>query len=382
MSDDASTRVPQLDGLRGAAIGLVLLFHYGVPLVGSRILGSIVSLGWIGVDLFFVMSGFLIGGIVIAKRDAANFYAVFYLRRFLRIFPLYYLLLLIVTVCVALGWMRHSHIPLGLYAVYLQNIATALTHDYGLTWLQVTWSLAVEEQFYLLLPILVAVTPRKFLGHVLLLGVFIAILCRISGYLIPVQHPRDFARFFTLCRIDDLFYGVLLAVAVRNERIAATIRSHRARLNIGALLLLVGFLAALAFDSQGQSEVFTCTIGLTLLGPLFLCVVVLAVMHDGSLVWSVMKGRALGWIGRRAYAIYLFHMPVILGLQALYKRHQFHHFGAALAFPALMLTLCLAAASWNFIESPLINIGHRRRYGRGARTVAFNRAEGIEPVVL
>jgi peptidoglycan/LPS O-acetylase OafA/YrhL len=381
MSDTASTRVAQLDGLRGLAIGLVLLFHYGVAFAGNRILGPIISEGWIGVDLFFVMSGFLIGGIVIAKRDAANFYSVFYLRRILRIFPLYYMLLLVVAVAAAWGWMPRSRIPLGLYAAYLQNIATALTHDYGLAWLQVTWSLAVEEQFYLLLPILVAVMPRKFLGHVLLLGVFIAILCRISGYLIPVEYPRDFARFFTLCRIDDLFYGVLLALAVRNEAVAAIIRKHRTLFTLGMLFLLFGFLAVSAFDSQGGNEMLTCTIGLTLLGPLFLCVVVLAVMHEGSLVSSLAKGRILGWIGRRAYAIYLFHMPVIVSLEAIYRRYQFLHFGAALVLPALMMTFSLAAASWHFLESPLINIGHRRSYGRGAKTVAFNRAEGIEPAV-
>ena len=116
---------------------------------GHSFLGPIIANGWIGVDSFFVMSGFLIGGIVVANRQAKNFTRFLYLRRFLRIFPLYYLLLLMVTICVARGWMRGSTIPMLLYPVYLQNIATAFTHDYGLTRLQVTWSLAVEEQFYL-----------------------------------------------------------------------------------------------------------------------------------------------------------------------------------------------------------------------------------------
>src|SRR5258708_38376677 len=97
MSKIVSARVGQLDGLRGVAVGLVVLFHYGSAITGSRLLLPIISRGWVGVDLFFVMSGFLIGGIVVANRDAVNFYSVFYLRRFLRIFPLYYFLLTVVA---------------------------------------------------------------------------------------------------------------------------------------------------------------------------------------------------------------------------------------------------------------------------------------------
>src|SRR6266700_3179825 len=127
MSNCASSRVAQLDGLRGVAVALVVLFHYGSTTQGSRFLWPIVSRGWVGVDLFFVMSGFLIGGIVVANRDATNFYSVFYLRRFLRIFPLYYFLLAVVTISVWVGWMPHpSHDKLVSYFVYLQNVAVAL----------------------------------------------------------------------------------------------------------------------------------------------------------------------------------------------------------------------------------------------------------------
>jgi peptidoglycan/LPS O-acetylase OafA/YrhL len=379
MHKSLSARVPQLDGLRAIAVGLVILFHYGVPFEGNPLLGPIISNGWVGVDLFFVMSGFLIGGIVIANREAANFYSVFYLRRFLRIFPLYYLLLSVVAIAVALGWMPPSHAPFLLYAVYLQNIVTAFTHDYGLPWLQVTWSLAIEEHFYLLLPILVGLLRPKLLFHVLLFGIFAAIISRILGYVIPVSYPRDFARFFTLCRVDDLFYGVLLAVAVRSERAATIIQGHRPAFYLGAVLFGLGFLVASHFDSRVHNEILICTIGLSLLGPLFSCVVILAVMHESSLISRMMKGQILGWIGKRAYAIYLFHIPVIESVKATFRHFGFHHSGGLLVMPALILTLGLATASWLLIEAPLINLGHKHKYGRGAKALVLEANEVAEP---
>jgi len=373
MSKFASTRVAQLDGLRGVAVTLVVLFHYGSTTQNSQLLEPIVSRGWVGVDLFFVMSGFLIGGIVVANRDAANFYSVFYFRRFLRIFPLYYFLLSVVAMSVWLGWMPHpDRDKLILYPVYLQNIAVALTHDYGLTWLQVTWSLAVEEHFYLILPLLVVVTPAKFLSRVLVAGIVIAILSRILGYVVPVSYPRDFARFFTVCRIDDLFYGVLLAVIVRSEKLATVIQGNRFYFYFGAALSAAAFLTASHFDYRFSDEILLSTVGLSLLGPLFLCIVVLAVMHEGSLVSLIMGNRFLGWVGKRTYAIYLFHVPAISFLGAAFRYYGFIHFGIVLAISALGLTLIAATLSWRFIEAPLIKYGHKRKYGSGAKPLVLS----------
>jgi peptidoglycan/LPS O-acetylase OafA/YrhL len=326
------------------------------------------------------MSGFLIGGIVVANRDAANFYSVFYLRRFLRIFPLYYFLLAVVAISVWVGWMPHpSHDKLISYFVYLQNIAIALTHDYGLTWLQVTWSLAVEEHFYLILPILVVLTPPKFLSRVLVAGILIAILSRIFGYAIPVSYPRDFARFFTVCRIDDLFYGVFLAVIVRSEKMAAGIRGNRAYFYFGAALFAAGFLTASHFDYRFPNEILLSTVGPSLLSPLFLCIVVLAVMHEGSWVSRVMGNRFLGWVGKRTYAIYLFHIPAISLLGAAFRYYGFPHFGIVLALSALCLTLGAASLSWWLIEAPLIKYGHRHKYGRGAKPLVLSPSAREEP---
>lgn len=370
MSAFAKARIAQLDGLRGLAIGLVLLFHYGST---SRLLWPVASQGWIGVDLFFVMSGFLIGGIVIDNRQAANFYSVFYARRFLRIFPIYYLLLAVIALLAwrgALAWPEHDRLIYN--AFHLQNIVVALTHDYGPLWLQVTWSLAVEEHFYLLLPVLVLTVPPRALAYVLVGGILLAILCRILAYALPVDYPRDFARFFTLCRMDALFYGVLLAVAVRMEDVRESIIRHRRLVSFGAVALAAAFAAVCHYDARFADELLLSTVGLTLLGPLFLAVVVMAVIYKDSWTAWVTQTRVLGWLGRRAYGIYLFHMPALDLTRRAFLHLGFRHFGIALSLAALLVTLAAAALSWAVIEKPLIEWSHRSkyRYGKSAPVLA------------
>jgi peptidoglycan/LPS O-acetylase OafA/YrhL len=156
-------RMPDLDGLRAVAISLVLLKHFATICVPAHLARNLVQFGWVGVDLFFVISGFLIGGILLDHRAATNYYRVFYLRRFFRIVPLYALLLLPIVGVLVLG-LQSRFTGHGLEAVswgtvllffcFQQNLGNGLfftTPGY----MAPAWSLAIEEQFYLLLPPLV-----------------------------------------------------------------------------------------------------------------------------------------------------------------------------------------------------------------------------------
>ena len=370
-----ANRVPQLDGLRGTAIALVILFHYGPLFKAGHILDAIALRGWVGVDLFFVMSGFLIGGIVIANKNADNLFSVFYARRVLRIFPLYYMVLAAVWTAIWMGLVQHLESDnVFIYLAYSQNIFVAFSHDYGMLPLQPTWSLAVEEHFYLVLPLLVFILPRRFLIYPLIAGVIIATACRVAAYLVPFEYPRDFAYFFTICRIDELFYGVLLAAIVRDERVRRKITKNRIWFYALAVALGAAFLILSHFDAQfsewalnadndsGSGRVLTSTIGLTLLGPMFLCVVILSVLHEGSWLSILMKFGPLRWIGVRTYAVYLFHMPALFLVYHL-SRH-FGHAGMTIPIFALALTLVSASLSWALIEAPLMKVGHRYKYSR------------------
>ncbi len=153
------SRIPALDGLRGVASLMVLAYHFGPHIVRddrSRyvFLHRIPPLWFEGVPLFFVLSGFLISGILVDARSSPRYFQTFYARRLFRIFPLYYLVLLGYGMMIALGQANtnarlfESPLPLWTYWLYLQNFAMAATNSFGAIWMAGSWSLAVEEQFY------------------------------------------------------------------------------------------------------------------------------------------------------------------------------------------------------------------------------------------
>src|SRR5579884_2382866 len=146
----SATHTPQLDGIRGVAILLVLASHYllfpETSVVASFPLIKLAGVGWIGVDLFFVLSGFLLGGILIDQKGTDGYFRRFYLRRAARMLPLYYVWLF---ACVFLGWAK----PDWSYWVLAQNWTMAIARRMSSPALGISWSLGVEEQFYLVLTI-------------------------------------------------------------------------------------------------------------------------------------------------------------------------------------------------------------------------------------
>src|SRR5947209_6904169 len=160
----------ELDGLRGLAILMVVSFHYNLA----------PFLGGVGVDLFFVLSGFLLGGTLLDKREASNYFKAFYTRRVCRIFPLYFLSLFLFVILLlaapfTLGWLLFGDsirfllgdpLPLWSYFTFTQNFAMVDQGVWGIPWLGHAWSLAVVEQFYLILPVLIRFVSREKLPYV------------------------------------------------------------------------------------------------------------------------------------------------------------------------------------------------------------------------
>jgi len=162
--------IPALDGIRGLAILMVMLFHYGGNLERTnpigRLVGGLFSFGWSGVDLFFVLSGFLITGILLDSRNAENYFSSFYARRVLRIFPAYYVsLALLLLILPMLDPPLRLSLPSDqwMYVFYAQNWVGIFDYP-GRGLLTPYWSLAVEEQFYLVWPLVVARVCRRAAG--------------------------------------------------------------------------------------------------------------------------------------------------------------------------------------------------------------------------
>jgi len=380
MSDAVKARVTHpekahnaaLDGVRGIAILLVLLHHWGVPLpTGSRLYGPMLMVAescWLGVDLFFVLSGFLITGILADTVGTPGFLKNFYARRFLRIFPLYYgviAVLLLLTPVAHFVW--GAMLPMLL--LYLQNTGIAVPLDqYRLGYavnLNPYWSLAVEEQFYLVWPLLVFfLRDVKRLTQIALGLSVAALLLRIV--LVHMGVSPWFVYSFTACRADALLLGGALALLLRSERLGVRSATVRWAPWIGGCAALL--LVPIAIQLRGlnwQGSPLLLTVGLTLIAVAS-CGVVAWTQRQGS--GRMLRNPVLRFFGRYSYGIYMLHL---LCFRALYKwieewmlavitRAQV---AAALSWLlAAGVVIGVAVLSFKFYETPFLKLKRHFAY--------------------
>ena len=367
-----SGRIPELDGIRGIAIGLVLLAHFFEVVVrpGSPLAYAFVPLRltWTGVDLFFVLSGFLIGGILLDARQSSNYFRVFYTRRFFRIVPIYALLLASVALAVYFsraGFIAKNEqilvgaLPWPPFVLFLQNFAMSLRGSWGIFPLGVTWSLAVEEQFYLTLPLLVRFLDRRSLLRFIFIAVVAAPLLR--AFFFHHNHANIFP-WYTLmpCRADSLLLGVLGALALRDPLSRAWLLAHRRLLSF-ALYFLVAGVILLGWRSPSPYQPFMATVGFTWLALTYLLFLLYALLFP-----SVWFSRCLRWgwlrgLGLIAYGTYLFHeffLGMFFGRLPFIKSWR----DLAVSIFTLAFTLLFCRLSWLYFEKPLVKIGHRASY--------------------
>jgi peptidoglycan/LPS O-acetylase OafA/YrhL len=381
-------RIPELDGLRGIAIAMVLLWHLFFAVIDAPMhsplayLQAAGRLAWTGVDLFFVLSGFLIGGILLDHRAASNYFQIFYTRRFFRIVPLYML-------CVGIGYVLMALIQQGalpgvrfLAAVeplpwvphifFLQNFWMAARGTGGL--LVITWSLAVEEQFYLTLPAVVrSVRPARLLQFVC--GVILAApLIRVILFYAWPGHP--WAQFTLLpCRADTLMLGVLGAITIRSPRCRSWLVANRTALRSVLLFLAAGllFFAKLSFDPLQFGMQMA---GYTWIAVFYVCVLLYVLSNRQSWTSRLVSWPPLRWLGTLAYGLYLSHMLVAWAIFGfLYSHHPrvADLASAGASALALLVTVILCQVSWVYFEKPLLKLGHHIDYefGPPANAVPF-----------
>jgi peptidoglycan/LPS O-acetylase OafA/YrhL len=330
--------------------------------------------------LFFVLSGFLIGGILLDQRPATNYYRVFYLRRFFRIVPLYALLVIPGLLSLSFGLQSHfaghsmaNLTPSGMWLCFffLQNFDAIF--QFGIPfYLTPTWSVAVEEQFYLLLPPLVKNFDPKKLLKILVLIIISAPLLR--GILIfTLEHNGDVqdqvARIcYTLlpCRWDSLLLGVVSAIAFRNVKFHEWMAGHKRRMQTLWWLLGLGSLVLL-FSSDGRLDPKLAFLGYTLIDAWFACTLLLAVMNPLGGLHRVLSLPALKPVATVSYGLYLLQGPVAAVVKSLvhFARFQYPEIGwtaTGVALLSLSLTAGAATISWKFFESRMIRMGHQHRY--------------------
>ncbi len=347
--------IPQLDGLRAIAIIGVMLFHHQIP--GFNI-------GWAGVNLFFVISGFLITGILLDSKTNPHYFRNFYARRFLRIFPIYYLGLALVIVIALI-----SHWRIGdtwYYLFYIQNHHLALTN-----WkvnfpplLDHTWSLAIEEQFYILWPLIVYMLDVKKLKIVTILLYILALVTR-SILLFSTDNLN--LQFMLLpTQVDALAAGAFLAIIVRE-------RNNRHQLSTWSLgILIISGISLIALVLRTGYASYWSTTGWANTRSNLVLFSLMAVFFASLISTSIFSSSALGsvlglsWlrgIGKISYGLYLYHYPIFILGDILLIRNLNGKPGTLYSFAYMILTIgltfLLASLSWKWFEAPILKYKDR-----------------------
>jgi peptidoglycan/LPS O-acetylase OafA/YrhL len=368
----SNKRIPELDGVRGLAIAFVLIFHcLEVSLPGHKFLYYALlptHQMWSGVDLFFVLSGFLIGGILLDRRESPSYYSTFYARRIHRIFPIYYLMVIGLFIGIRLfpqSPLFHGSIPLWTYPLFAQNLTNNSFTD-AAPWLGVSWSLAVEEQFYLLLPLAVRLFSKRTLRWFVVICIFGAPLLRAFLIMLGVTHDQMHARL--PCRADALALGVAAAMIVRSESATAWVRRHAKVLYPCMLFLYVSLLGLLKWSSFNYLN----AVAFTFFDVMYFLLILLLLLAPVAPLKLFFNLAVLRWLGTISYCAYLIHTPIqlalfyVLGLGGNTTITGRTTLLANLA--ALAITLVVAQISWMTIEKRLIQRAHVRYRYAGAQT--------------
>jgi peptidoglycan/LPS O-acetylase OafA/YrhL len=361
------------DGVRGLAI-LVVLVHNSAYIERSstsfllKLTGALTATGWVGVELFFVLSGFLITGILVDALGSPRYFRNFYIRRTLRIFPLYYAVLILAFFVVPRlanvpAWTAVARANQWWYWSYLANWGDVLGH--GIVELAHFWSLAVEEQFYLVWPLLVFALSRR--GMVGLCVTMLATTPLIRLLLHLLGFPALAGYEFTIARWDALAAGALLALLMRDESGMLWL-AHR----MGQVTALAaGSLGLLTLYEHGfhADDLAVQVGGQTLIALLSASLVYYCVAPPGGAarrVQQVMSARWLRYFGKYSYAIYVFHFPIhrILSYYAadeLNTGDAIARFLKLVIYLAFVLGLSTLAAlvSWRVIEKPCLDLKNR-----------------------
>jgi len=352
-------RIKSLDGVRGIAILLVLFYHtYLFSHIRSshfadRVLTYLGKLSWSGVDLFFVLSGFLITRILLDSRDSPHYYKNFYIRRILRIFPLYYLYLILVffVFSIFLLPVKLSFKDQAWYWFYLANYKCFFFRNNPVL-LNHTWSLAIEEQFYLCWPIIVSLFVKNKLKRILI-GIFIfSFLVRLV--LSMFGYEFWFIRYIFFAKIDLLSAGALLAVLYRESKL--NLKDRKTRINLVWILvssLVLFALLKLLFHGGILlgSYLFTCV------GILCSYFIILALhVSPGSFIGKILSSRLLTLFGKYSYSIYLFHLCIVLALcKFILPKLQIFIYSSSLLWLTLFvlesgITLFISWVTYTFYE--------------------------------
>lgn len=355
--------ITTLDGIRGVAILLVLLYHF-LPHFFFP-LNMFSSIGWVGVDLFLVLSGFLITGILIDSKGEKHYLRNFYAKRTLRIFPLYYFTLAAFFILIKVFKIDEYRFQLDnqlYFWTYTQNLFFAFKGwPENSEVLNHYWSLAIEEQFYLFWPFIILYFDRKNILRVCVSLIALGLLVRNLNPAVP------FSYVFTFSRFDALAMGSIGAVLIRY---------HKEVLDRIIFPLLVFSAASVTFiilysHNTGFGNPYFVRIGYTLFALFFACIIIgsFDVSRAGTYMKEVFNFTPFKFLGKYSYGLYVYHWLLYKSVYAyLEKRYQLPDI---CIIPFIILIIIISVVSYHIFESKFL-----------AYKAWFNKEGALQEVIL
>jgi peptidoglycan/LPS O-acetylase OafA/YrhL len=377
----------ELDGIRGWAALSVLIAHCitGPLLVAPpAVLDLQNRTFWLllsGVDLFFVLSGFLIGGILIDNKGKPGFLKAFWIRRTTRILPVAYILLLsyVVALWVQSHWpvpvfeeslLANPRPPLWSVATFTQNFFFAVNGYSGPLWIGITWSLAIEEQFYVIFPFVVFFLSRGNLRIACAMGIVAAPFLR-DIFEQSAWFPDWYGAYTLLpSRMDGLLFGVSVAIIVRDPRLLALASKYRILLDLLALWIFYRIVSTYGFEwwpSAIQSPF--PPLKQSFYGLMW-ALVILRVFTGGGVLNAIWRSPVLGAFGMISYGLYMYHQAVnglmhglVTGqIPAIRNPHDLK-----VALAVMGIAIVVATISYFVMERPIRRFGRRLALGQAFR---------------
>jgi peptidoglycan/LPS O-acetylase OafA/YrhL len=374
-------RVRELDGLRGIAVLIVIAFHvfkraaYFTEHPILITISDLTSVGWVGVDIFFTLSGYLITSILLKAKEGENYFKNFYIRRVLRIFPLYYIAIAAVLLFapkVEPEFTQNLGKMLPLMLLYQQNWAPLIKGLYITQYLGITWSLAIEEQFYLIWPLVVYKLKPKQLIKVSIGYIVFSIFIRILGTILwpDLDQASTFFYHSTFARFEEIVFGGLLAIFMTYS--GAEQKVYRFSMSVFTIFFFVFIALCLlslpGLPNPGYSSIPLMLGGYTSIALFSVGLIGVFITHSQqNFLRRFFQNPILTFFGKYSYSMYLFHMTVALVLLDIYWHSGMRGWKPYVLYivSTYLVTTLIALLTWNLLEKHMLNLKRFFEYRSG-----------------
>lgn len=360
----ALAHMPAIDGLRGIAILLVLFHHFTPAVSGTWFTKKLLTgahTGWVGVDLFFVLSGFLITTILLRTKSTPDYFLNFYARRTLRIFPIYYLTLAVVLLGVPF-LLTVPYVSTAVHTLFGRLVSDLPTMIDGQSWLWLYgsnvkialvgerwgavnhfWSLAVEEHFYLVWPVVVYFCTREKLKQVCLILILAAPVLR--AMLMGAGFDSVVPYVLTMTRVDSMAVGGLMAALLAEKN---GLLKWRPRIALGAIVAMVGLAAIVGFHRRlDRDDFMTSFVGYSLLALVSAWLVLeCGQIKSGTRACRLIANPVFASFGKYSYGLYVTHMFFAKTFDLLLPWTTLHRIFGSYAAAIMIHAAVSIAISW------------------------------------